>query len=115
MVRLFVDVDDTLVLYDLDAPNPYGIYYGTPYTINEPLLEGIKQFQLDNPNELIVIWSGGGKEYARMWGEDKLGLEGMIYLLKDKDSFWLVNPGDIVIDDQPLKIRTHTPHEWSNA
>jgi len=102
-MRLFVDIDDTLILYDLEA--------NTPFTINEKLLEGIKQFQQNNPDELIVVWSGGGKEYARMWG-DKLGLEGITYLLKDKDSFWLVNSGDIVIDDQPMSIRTHAPNEW---
>jgi len=113
MTRLFVDVDDTLVLYDKVGPNPYGLYHGTPWTPNHRLVEGIKQFRLDNPTELIVVWSGGGLEYAHQWNHD-LGFDDtIISLTKDVSTLHLVRDGDIVVDDQDLGgKRTHKPDEW---
>ena len=113
MPRLFVDVDDTLVLYNKAGPNPYGVYEGTPYSINEPLLEGIKQFAKDNPDELIVIWSGGGKQYALRWAENLH----IAHLVTFMDKGWptikeLVRSGDIVVDDMDVPWRTHAPDEW---
>jgi len=39
-VTLFVDVDDTLIIYDLPPPNPYGYFQGTPWRVNQQLLDG---------------------------------------------------------------------------
>ena len=66
MVSLFVDCDDTLVLYLEVGPNPYGIYWGTPYEVNHRLVEGMLRFGERYPEALIVVWSGGGLEYAEM-------------------------------------------------
>jgi len=118
--RLFVDVDDTLVIYDdgRNEPHPYGIYHDIPYTINEKLLEGIKEWNLGNPESWIIIWSGGGEEYARMWAE-RLGLlEGwrsgtVTPMIKDETTFIFIRDYDIVIDDMDLGgLRTHKPNEW---
>jgi len=116
MSNLFVDVDDTLILYDRIGPNPYGIYFGEPYSVNDELLRGILDFHKNNPNSLIVIWSGGGKQYAEMW-IDRIGLgdiiPSIVGLGKDRDSLVLVKDGDIVIDDDILGgLRTHNPNEW---
>ena len=113
MVNLFVDCDDTLIIYDVEGPNPYGFYNNTPYIFNEPLLAGVKQFHIDNPHSLIVIWSGGGFDYAKMWCI-RLGLyNDVLPLIKDKTTFELIKEDDIVIDDQELDgYRTHKPNEW---
>jgi len=109
-MSLFVDIDDTLVLYDLDTPNPCEIYDGTKYEINTKLVRNIMSFYSDNPETLIVIWSGGGREYVKGW-VNKLGLEDMaVALSKDRDTLSLIKDGDIVIDDDDLfGKRTHSP------
>ncbi len=114
-IRLFVDVDDTLVIYDDGniEPHPYGIYHGVPWTINEKLLQGIKDFVENNPDSLVVVWSGGGWEYAKYWA-DKLNLyDSIAALTKDSSTFYLIHEGDIVVDDMDLGgLRTHKPDEW---
>ncbi len=115
MPNLFVDVDDTLALYDKAGPNPYGIYLGTPWSPNQPLIDGIRRFAEDNSEALIVIWSGGGKDYAKQWSE-VLGLDDLMVPM-DKSAKLareLVKDGDIAIDDMPVFWRTHTPDEWPN-
>ncbi len=113
MQRLFVDVDDTLVLYQTgDGPHPYGVYMGVPWEPNEKLIEGIHAYKMENPSHSIFIWSGGGKDYAKMWAE-KLGLDELVTCLdKGKDTLELIREGDLVIDDEPVSWRTHSPHEW---
>ncbi len=114
MVNLWVDVDDTLVLYQTDqAVNPYGYYMGTPYLFNEKLIKGIKKFSRDHPAALIVVWSGGGAEYAEMWAH-KLGIGHLVHCMtKDKLSLALVREGDICVDDmEDIEQRTHDPFSW---
>ena len=115
MGRIFCDVDDTLVLYQ-DAqvgPHPYGLYMGTPFAVNTRLVAGLIQFRAANLWELIVIWSGGGKEYAEMWAR-RLGLDRIsVGLSKDVTTFDLIQEGDVVVDDEDLGgRRTHRPDEW---
>ncbi len=56
-MNLFVDVDDTLVLYQNDnAVNPFGYYMDVPYLFNDKLIEGVKKFSHDHPEVLIVVW-----------------------------------------------------------
>lgn len=112
---LFVDVDDTLVIWQkaINAPQPDGFYMETPWAANERLIVGVKAFHEANPRMLIVIWSGGGKEYAEMWAR-RLDLNHLsIGMLKDKMAYELISEGDIVIDDEDLGgHRTHKPDEW---
>ena len=71
-MTLFVDVDDTLIMYDLPPPNPYGYFQGIPWRINQQLLDGVHQFHADNPETPIIIWSGGGdigSERDCSWGK----------------------------------------------
>ena len=111
--RLFVDVDDTLVIYDTPGPNPYGVYKGSKWEPNIRLIEGIKDFQERNPESLVVIWSGGGSNYARQWIETLDLDDDLVSLIKDSTSFHLIREGDIVVDDMDLDgYRTHKPNEW---
>lgn len=115
MPRLFVDVDDTLLLVaeagDKDA-HPYSIFYHEYVKLNEPLFEQMCSWSSD-----IIIWSGGGRRYAEYAAQWILGerfaeiADRTSFLGKDKDSFGLARAGDMVVDDQPIVVRTHTPHE----
>ena len=115
MVTIFVDVDDTLVLYDDShgpGPHPYGVKYGVPWEPNKPLIQGIKEVsRLGFP---VIVWSGGGRQYAQQWVWD-LELEHYVAgaLEKSPDALHtLPKAGDIVINDLPVIGRTHEPHEW---
>ncbi|KKL05781.1 hypothetical protein LCGC14_2219230 [marine sediment metagenome] len=58
-MRLFVDCDDTLILYDSEGEvHPYGFVRDEPYRINDTLVAFVKAFYAKYPNALITIWSG---------------------------------------------------------
>ena len=100
--RLFVDCDDTLVIYENDRPiNPYGAVYGEPYRLNTDLIEAIDGW--DGP---VFIWSGGGVEYARRWGREIWPSfhDWGVPLGKDIEAYSLVRPNDTCVDDLPLNV-----------
>lgn len=108
---IYVDVDDTLVLWQEGlSPNPEAVpretYFGDPWVLNTRLIEGLKAAA---KQEFIVVWSGGGMQYAEMW-VDRLGLRNLVMVAEK--NFKVVEPGDIVIDDMPVTVRTHNPYEW---
>ena len=106
-MALFVDIDDTLVLWN--TPDE-----GSEWKVNQELLDGIIQYRKNNRHEKIIIWSGAGEDYARLWTR-KLDLEryDIINLMKIKPILltW-VKEGDIVIDDEMETYRTHGPFDW---
>ena len=123
--RLFVDCDDTLIIYDNiacawpDEPcevhgHPFGVLRGESYKINEPLAASIKAYVEDNPCALVVIWSGGGARYARAIADVVLSGVDVATMIKDKTSFHMVRPGDIIVDDMSLDVPTkvYQPREW---
>ena len=59
---LFVDCDDTLILWDTE-PNGLGSY---GYHLNHELIEAVLKYMAITKDNLVV-WSGGGEEYARRW------------------------------------------------
>lgn len=90
-LKIAFDVDDTLIIpavatgFDRDVPN-----YET--------IAMYHWFQAQG--NYMIIWSGGGKDYAKMWAE-KLGLEADEYLAKDtrmKDKI------DIAFDDSDIEL-----------
>ena len=92
---VFVDIDDTLVIYEGSGMHPHGIINGEPYEPNVNLIEKLKKFKGN-----IVIWSGGGKGYAGIVAKAVLPKD-MKYTIRSKfEDFFLIKPGDIVIDDQ---------------
>lgn len=105
-MRLFVDCDDTLILFDSEGPHPFGATaYNEPFHFNEPLIAFIRRFRQRNFDDLIIIWSGGGRKYAQTVAE-MVGLDdiGAGYLIKDRTTFDLVRKQDIVVDDQKLAV-----------
>ncbi|KKL50258.1 hypothetical protein LCGC14_2307270 [marine sediment metagenome] len=113
-MRLFVDVDDTIVLYKPESENvsgqgnrhPYGLMSDDSlYVFNESLLKFIVAFREKYPESLIIIWSGGGKRYAQRVAEQAgIGHLDLTYLDKDMGTFPLVAEDDIVVDDQELAV-----------
>jgi hypothetical protein len=114
MPNLFVDCDDTLALYCL--PNgrcehgdvhPYGSKW-SPWVPNERLVEGIKAFRAENPEALIVVWSGGGKEYAKRFIDKLLPDLGVTAMDKWRPYTDLAKAMDIVVDDQWRSMSAET-------
>ena len=106
MKRLFIDCDDTLVLYDTGGEiHPYGWILEEAYRVNTPLVDFIHRFRDKYPGALIVIWSGGGSSYARTITR-ALGLEELevVPMLKDQTTFGMVREDDLVVDDQPIAV-----------
>lgn len=91
-MKIAFDVDDTLIVPAIameDEPHPYiGNYGAVP---NYPVISLYKWFQSQG-NE-IIIWSGGGIDYAKTWGE-KLGLNPFTVWIKAKS-----DDIDIAFDD----------------
>ena len=103
MTTLFVDVDDTLILFEGDGVHPYGFYSGKGRP-NVALIRRMRAWDGD-----IVVWSGGGEEYAREVGDQLLGDLPFKALGKNLGALALVEPGDVVVDDAPVPGRTHEP------
>ena len=90
-MKIAFDVDDTLIVpaiatgFDRDVPN-----YET--------IAIYRWFQAQG--YYMIIWSGGGKDYAKMWAE-KLGLTADEILAKDTR---LKDEIDIAFDDSDIKL-----------
>ena len=97
MITLWVDCDDTLVLYEQEAPNPFGMYIGDKWQPNTRLIEAVEKW-----NGRLVVWSGGGKDYASTCAKT-LGLRPDRAEGKSRKMMRRVQPGDIVVDDQPIR------------
>ena len=119
---IFVDVDDTLVLYLADQPvHPYGVLMGMGFLVNHALVDRILAHR--RPGEVVTVWSGGGKVYAEAVVRQHIHrLDSVVFLLKDETTITLISPGDVVIDDdadmRALALAAgaipRTPHEeWA--
>ena len=107
-MTLFVDVDDTLVLFKrkdgtvLPGPHPYGSGPDVAsYAHNVALVQAILTWANQHRQERVVVWSGGGGEYAARWRDEIFtGVGPLVCLMKNTD---LPAPGDICVDDMPLR------------
>lgn len=106
-MKIWIDVDDTLVVWSdergtLEAPNPLG-YNATQWEWNEQLVRAVDAA----PDEVVAIWSGGGAQYAGTWANRLvayLGDSARDWTVAGKDPS-LLQPGDIMVDDQPLEFK----------
>ena len=90
MIRVFFDVDGTLISVDDD--------------IRPGAVEVFKFCQENNID--IVVWSGGGEHYARSWADTIVGNNNIKITVLEKNPFSVVEKGDIVIDDSLFFIGT---------
>ena len=116
-MRLFVDCDDTLVLWKYEEIEVAGrtLYTlpneGEKYTVNLPLIDAVRVYMLRHPECTLVIWSGGGVDYAARWA--RKFFEGVKYLIENKNVKY-PQEGDICVDDiLDLKVvaKLYTPQE----
>jgi hypothetical protein len=101
MATLFVDVDDTLILYDGVGIHPYGLYSPEGWR-SEPLIERLRA-----PHRRV--WSGGGAEYAQIIGDHVLGTLQFKVLEKSDENMVLIQLGDMLVAAAPIPTRTQEP------
>lgn len=100
-MKLYIDIDDTLVTWlaeDMDTPHPYG-YGAEGWRANEDVRAFAYAWDGD-----LVIWSGGGRDYAETWARRLL-----------PDLKWtafakfnaIPGPDDVFIDDMPFEAWAH--------
>lgn len=101
LARLFVDIDDTLVTWLGSGGgdvHPYGAG-AEAWRVNEAVRAYVKTW----PGK-VVVWSGGGADYAEMWARRLLpGLEWVAMSKHNPDPL----PGDVFIDDSPFDAWAH--------
>ena len=109
MPRLFVDCDDTLVLWHYTEVKP-GIFSiqqdeaGDTYHMNDELISSIPCWLSLHPEYQLVVWSGGGLEYAAGWARKVFGRSGIPYIVLPKNMGTPENH-DILIDDMYGELR----------
>lgn len=124
MSTLYVDVDDTLILWnwaEVEERGGAGIVALTmgahAYSINRKLVDALRR-HIGEFDEL-VIWSMGGGQYAwDVWHSNEVqAMVGPLALprppkLGFMDKYNLIpGPGDVCIDDDPLpSFRSATIH-----
>ena len=94
-MKIAFDVDDTLIVPRIVT----GLEMDTPNYENIAIYNWFK-----DQGNYMIIWSGGGEDYARMWGE-KLGLKADEYRDKSpKDEESYDGSIDICFDDCLVKL-----------
>lgn len=102
MPKLFVDCDDTLVLWRTELNEATGLYKTDGYDLNRKLILNVKAFLRSHPEYDLVVWSGGGISYAAHWAEECF-----------PDMTWMViaklmsvpQDGDVVVDDMDVAAK----------
>lgn len=111
MKRLLVafDVDDTLITPQVEKQG--GVWVPTgPDVPNYEMVAVYRWFQAQG--HIMVVWSGGGEDYARMCGE-KLGLNADVYRDKHDASPFVFShepyekdTPDLAFDDSDIELAT---------
>ncbi len=106
MPKLFIDVDDTLVLYSgrEPGPNPLGLEMGLEFRVNVDLIAAIQIWKRDNRGGQVVVWSGGGEAYARSAGDRFIPGVATWYFTKGGKNLTLPNRNDVLVDDSPTAL-----------
>lgn len=103
MAIIAFDVDDTLIL----PPEATGRTDGR----DVPSYEIIALYwQLKRLGNRMIVWSGGGKDYAQMWA-DKLGLEPDEVRNKSADKEVDICFDDCIVDLAKINIKVP---RWNN-
>src|SRR3990167_4835522 len=98
--RLFVDCDDTLVIWqDRYVNQDKELWVRDKWDINEPLVRAVHSFLAERPEYVLIVWSGGGVWYARRWAEKAFPGGNVMSLAKDNQ---LPREGDVLVDDMHI-------------
>ena len=95
MPRLFVDCDDTIVKWDY-LEGKEGLHYATGYEMNVSLIGDIDCWLDEHHDYDLIVWSGGGVEYAHGWARKAQFRHAFTILPKDMRT---PEQWDICIDD----------------
>lgn len=106
-MRLWVDVDDTLIIW------PHEAEQADTWKWNLDLIEAIRKYVRIYPETEVVIWSGGGVQYASDWAYK---FEEIWNIPTHTLPKYVTQPSDndIVVDDTPLNVSCSqfTPNEF---
>lgn len=98
-MNFVVDCDDTLVIWEDEVLRPHPFGNGAErWTPNRDLIELLRILYTDG--HMIMIWSGGGLDYARRW---RLKLVPFVQQDGGKSRDWLFPPDTVFIDDMQIK------------
>ena len=104
-MTLFVDVDDTLILWSKETKD--GAFL-TKHEPNPAVIHFVRVFREFHPGHEVICWSTGGKDYAAKHAAAHL--PGMTDDCRDKYPA-IPTPGDVFLDDDPLgSYRSATIH-----
>jgi hypothetical protein len=103
LAKLFIDVDDTLVLYldQIDGPHPLGLWNGLEFRVNTPLIEAVREWMVRNSNGQVIVWSGGGADYAKEAADRFVPGLATWCFNKGGQNLQLPAEGDTLVDDSP--------------
>lgn len=105
MPRLFVDCDDTLVIWDDSARQvnqDKELWVREKWKLDVGLIGDINCWLDQHPEYSLVVWSGGGVNYAADWAER--AFPHRPYMVASKD-MRIPTDLDICIDDMPVEPR----------
>lgn len=97
MTRLYVDVDDTLILWPKVQEG--GLVVADVATPNGDVIRFVERWKgYHGDAGSVIVWSLGGEDYAAAWGRKCLSVP---HEAMAKGPI-LPTPGDLFIDDDPL-------------
>lgn len=100
-MRLFVDIDDTLILWNKAKEDSSFL---TRYSPNPAVIRFVRVFRQFHPGHEVIVWSLGGKDYAEKHAADYL--PGMYDECRSKYPH-IPSMGDVFLDDDPLPSYRH--------
>lgn len=105
-MKLFVDVDDTLILYY--EKHTWDLSQTSTYDVNFDLIEALEIWCKYYPETSLVVWSGTGAKWAEEISQ-ALFPHMTITMVGSKFSFLrdIISEDDMAIDDRLQESRTY--------
>ena len=105
-VKLFIDVDDTLILYT--NHHTWNLEDTDSYQVNYPLIKALEKWQTVYPQDQLIVWSGTGSLWASRIADEFLpNLSIALVGSKFSPLVHLTSEQDIAIDDRSQESRDY--------